>query len=183
MKKVLFIKNAVILTATSLALRFFGIVFKVWLAKRIGAEGMGLYQLIFSVYVLASAFVTSGVSMAVTRLTAEDLARGKNPLPQVKKAVLLTLLAAFFSILLLYFGARPVAALLGDARAVPALKILPFSLPFMGVSACLRGYYIARRHVVPNALSQLLEQLLRVRCFSCFPALPREGWRFAVGRC
>ena len=62
MKKVIFIKNAMILTATSLFLRFLGVIIKVWLAAAIGSEGIGLYQLIFSFYVLAATFATSGSS-------------------------------------------------------------------------------------------------------------------------
>ena len=163
MKKVLFIKNAAILTGTALALRFFGIVFKVWLAKQIGSEGVGLSQLILSVYVLASAFASSGISTAVTRLTAEDLALGKSPLPVLRRAVFLSLVLAFFSVAVLLCFAEPIAlSLLGDARAVPALKILPLSLPFMGLTSCLRGYFLARRHIAPNALSQLFEQLVRM---------------------
>ena len=77
MKKTLFIKNAVILTVSAMILRFAGIIFKVWLARLIGSEGIGLYQLIFSVYVLASTFAQSGISTAVTRLTAEELALGQ----------------------------------------------------------------------------------------------------------
>ena len=76
MKKVLFIKNAAILTVTALILRMIGIFFRVWLADTIGAEGMGLYQVIFSVYVLASTFATSGISTAVTRTVTERLSLG-----------------------------------------------------------------------------------------------------------
>ena len=36
MKKTIFIKNALILTVSSLILRFVGIIFKVWLAQRYG---------------------------------------------------------------------------------------------------------------------------------------------------
>ena len=76
MRKTIFIKNAAVLTASALILRFVGIIFKVWLSNTIGSEGMGLYQLIFSVYVLASTFAISGTSTAVTRLVAEELALG-----------------------------------------------------------------------------------------------------------
>ena len=58
MKHKAFIKNAAILTITSLILRTVGIFFRVWMADSIGAEGMGLYQLILSVYVLGSTFAT-----------------------------------------------------------------------------------------------------------------------------
>ena len=163
MKKVIFIKNAAILTVTSLALHLLGVFFKVWLAKRIGAEGIGLYQLIFSVYVLASAFASAGICTAVTRLTAEELSFGGNPFPLLRRALLLTLGIAAVSVAILFCGAEKIAALfLNDTRAVPALKTLPFALPFMGISSCLRGYFVARRNVAPNALSQIFEQSLRI---------------------
>lgn len=164
-KKTVFIKNALILTASSLILRFVGIIFKVWLAQLIGAEGIGLYQLIFSVYVLAATFATSGICTAVTRLVAEELALGtkKGTLKILRRSVELTLIIAAVSVAAVYFGAEFIAdRFLGDMRAVPALKILPLSLPFMGITSCLRGYFIARRKVTPNAVSQLAEQAVRI---------------------
>lgn len=165
MKKTLFIKNALILTASSLILRFVGIIFKVWLAQKIGSEGMGLYQLVFSVYVLASTFAISGTSTAVTRLVSEELALGskKGTLKILRRAIEITLIIAFLSVLILFFGAEFIGnSILGDQRTVSALKILPLSLPFIGVTSCLRGYFIARRRVTPNALSQLFEQAVRI---------------------
>lgn len=164
-KKTLFIKNALILTASSLILRFVGIIFKVWLAALIGSEGIGLYQLIFSVYVLAATFATSGICTAVTRLIAEELALGskKGTLKILRRAIEITLLIAAVSVVIVYFGAEFIAdRFIGDMRAVPALKILPLSLPFMGITSCLRGYFIARRKVTPNAVSQLFEQAVRI---------------------
>lgn len=165
MKKTIFIKNAIILTASSLILRFIGIIFKVWLAKKIGSEGIGLYQLVFSVYVLASTFAISGISTAVTRLVAEELALGskKSSIKILRRAIQLSLIIAFLSVFLLYFGAEFIASnFLGDMRSLPALKILPISLPFIGITSCLRGYFIARRKATPNALSQIFEQAIRI---------------------
>lgn len=165
MKKTLFIKNALILTATSLILRFAGIIFKVWLAQRIGSEGIGLYQLVFSVYVLASTFAISGTSTAVTRLVTEELAleNPKGSLKILRRAIQISLIIAFLSIAVLFFGADYIGkTILGDARTVMAIKILPLSLPFIGISSCVRGYFIARRKVTPNALSQIFEQAVRI---------------------
>ena len=165
MKKTIFIKNALILTAASLILRFAGIILKVWLAKIVGSEGIGLYQLIFSVYMLAATFATSGISTAVTRLCAEEMSLGskKGTIRIVHQALKLTLIIAFASVLILFFGADFIAGrLLGDIRCASAIKILPLALPFMGVTSCLRGYFIARRSVTPNALSQIFEQAVRI---------------------
>ena len=165
MKKTVFIKNAAILTVSSLILRFAGIVFKVWLAAAIGSEGIGLYQLIFSVYMLAATLVTSGISTAVTRLCADELALGcaKGVKKILRRSIELTLLISAVCTAALFFGAAPIARFaLSDMRAVSAIKILSFSLPFMGLSSCFKGYFIARRKASPTALSQLLEQGIRL---------------------
>ena len=75
MKKRLLL-NAFILTVSSLILRTIGISFRVYISNKIGAEGLGLYQLIFSIYTFALTFATSGISLAVTRLVAEEKAIG-----------------------------------------------------------------------------------------------------------
>ena len=66
-----YLKNAAILTATGLGLRAAGMVLRVYMAALLGAEGMGLYQLIFTVYGLTTTVATAGVSVAATRLAAE----------------------------------------------------------------------------------------------------------------
>ena len=66
-------KNAVIMTITAILLRTIGIFFRIYLSGCIGAQGMGLYQLIFSVYVLAATFASSGISTAVARLITDEL--------------------------------------------------------------------------------------------------------------
>ncbi len=165
MKKTIFIKNAAILTVSSLILRFIGIIFKVWLAGKIGSEGIGLYQLTFSVYVLASTFATSGISTAVTRMVANEIAMGskKGVKRILKRSIFLSLLIAFITLAVLFFGAEFIAGtLLGDSRATAAIKILSFSLPFMAVSSVIKGYFFARRKASQGAISQLLEQAVRI---------------------
>lgn len=165
MKKTVFIKNAAILTVSSLLLRFAGIVFKVWLAAKIGSEGIGLYQLVFSVYMFAATFATSGICTAVTRLVSEELVVGSKIGVRriVIRCIELSLVIAALSIALLFFGADFIAIkLLRDTRAVLSLKILGFSLPFMGICSCIKGYFIARRKATPSSVSQLLEQAVRI---------------------
>jgi len=164
-RKTVFIKNAIILTATSLILRFAGIIFKVWMGAIVGSEGIGLYSLIFSVHVLAATFASSGISTAVTRLVAEELSLGskKGTIKILKKSIILTLLVAFASMIILFLGSDFIAnSLLGDQRAAISIKFLPLSLPFMGITSCLRGYFIANRSATPNAVSQIFEQSVRI---------------------
>ncbi len=162
MKITVFIKNTAVLIITALILRSIGIIFKIFLANKIGSEGMGLYQLIFSVFVLFSAFATSGISTAVTRLVCE--AKGKSEISSIlRKASILTLILSLISGVVLFFGAKYIANfIIGDERCILPLKILIFSLPFIGLSSCIRGYFLALQKTIEPSIIVLLEQIVRI---------------------
>ena len=107
----LFVKNAAILTVTSLLLRGIGMYFRIWVSALVGAEGMGLYQLILSVYVLASGFASSGITVAVTRMTADELACGTRASLRgvLRRCVILSLAMGLLSALALGLLAQPPA--------------------------------------------------------------------------
>ncbi len=178
-RRSLFFKNAAILTATSLILRTAGIVFRLYLSSVIGAEGMGLYQLIVSLYVLGSTFAASGISTAVTRLVADELACGTAQTVRriVRRAVLLSVAVGLATAVLIHAGAPFISRCwIHDERAIPALRILSFGFPFMGISSCLRGYFIARRRAAENARAQLLEQAVRLGLvFALVGRFARQG--------
>lgn len=162
MKKLLFVKNVLILTLTAILLRGMGIVFRIYISNKIGAEGMGLHQLIFSVYTLASALASSGISIVATRLISEK-GHGKNSARKIMhRAFVLGGFFGFLACALLFFGADTIAnCWLCDARAALSLKILSLGLPFMSLSSCLKGYFLARRKAGVTSGSQIFEQLLR----------------------
>lgn len=163
--RVIFLRNAAVLTATSLLLRFVGMIFRVWLAAAVGAEGMGLYQQIFSLYMLVSVFASSGVGLAVTRLVSEELTVGKRRGVDmiVMRSMGVTLFAAAVTSVILYSGAESISVyIMSDKRAAISLKIMCASLPFMGVSAVLKGYFFSRKKTLPGSSSQILEQAVRI---------------------
>ncbi|MGI6265229.1 MAG: putative polysaccharide biosynthesis protein [Acutalibacteraceae bacterium] len=186
MSRKVFVKNAAILTATSLILRTVGIFFRVYMAGRLGAEGMGLYQLVFSIYVLASTFASAGICTAVTRLCADELAAGSTAAVGrvVRRAAAISAGIGLLSAAAIYGGAGWIAGRwLDDPRAIPSLRILTVSLPFMGISSCLRGYFIARRRVATPSRAQLLEQAVRIGAIVLLMGrwLPRGlGWGCAA---
>lgn len=164
MKGYVFIKNTVIMTVTSLILRAIGMFFRIYLAGEIGAEGIGLYQMIFSVYVLAATFATTGISTAVTRLIAENSSSGRKGEGEImQKSLLITSGFALLSVGIVFFGSDFIATILfKDQRATLSLKIMAFSLPFMGFCSCFRGYLIAKRKTMSPCMSQVLEQFVRM---------------------
>ncbi len=160
-----YLKNAVILTGTGILLRAAGMFFRIYIAGKIGAQGMGVYQLVYTVYSMAITAATAGLSVAATRLTAEITAAGRQAGVRQAMRATLTLggVLGCTASVCQYFGAHAAAEMwLHDARAELPLKILAPSLPFMAVSACLRGFFMARRNVVPNSRAQIMEQCVRI---------------------
>lgn len=164
MKRVIFIKNTIILSACALTLRLAGVAFKIWLSAHVGSEAIGLYQIIMSVYIFAASFATSGLSTAVTRLTTDELATSRSGVRKiVSRGMALSLLVAALSFVLLFFCANFISLrFIGDARAIPSIKIMATGLIFMGLCSCLRGYFLARRNALSSSLSQILEQVVRI---------------------
>lgn len=162
-----YLKNAALLTGSDVVLRLAGMGLRIWLANELGGEGMGLYQLVLAVYSLFITLATAGVSVAATRLMAEELS-GPASAHGAARGMLRRLLAAglvlgLFAAALQLATADLAARLwLGDVRAVGALRVSALGMPWMAVSAVLRGFFIARRHVAPNVFSQLTEQTVRI---------------------
>lgn len=158
-----YLKNAAILTVSGLVLRVLGMAFRVFVASSIGSEGMGLYQLILSVYMVFVSLASSGMNVASTRLAAQSLARGRSMARTVSGLVVTAGALGFVAMAAQLALAEPLARwVLHDVRGALGLKILAPSLPVMAVAGALRGCFLARRRVEPNAVAQLIEQLVRM---------------------
>lgn len=160
-----FIKGAAMMALSALFMRTVAVFFNAEVSKRIGAEGMGLFSLVMSVFGFAVTLATSGVNLAVTRGVSEKLATGDE---KGARTVLrhCLLYAAFFGTLttvcLLLF-ARPLGvSFLGDERTVPSLRLLAVSMLPLALSNVLSGYFIAARKVSRNAAAGLFEQFVRI---------------------
>lgn len=160
-----FFANTMILTLTTQLLSLIGVYFIAWLSGRIGSEGIGLYQLISSVYILAGTLASSGVGVTVSRLIAESAAKsgGRSVSDVLRRAVVISTVMGLIVGTALYFLADGIGvSLLGDRRTVLSIKVLAPGLPFMALSACIRGYFIGIRHVLKPSSELVFEQLVRI---------------------
>lgn len=170
MQKKRFMVNAVLLTLTGLLTRTIGVIFRIYISNKIGAEGIGVYQLILTVYMFSTTFATSGITLTVTRLVTDSIALNRSCRVKyiTQRFQLVGFIVSTTVAVCLYIFAEPIGInLLCDGRSVTALKILAPSLPFMAVSACYRGYFYARRAVMKTASEQLIEQIIEIGVFVC----------------
>ena len=160
-----FFINGIMLTAVGLAVRTVSLAFNAYVTKKIGAEGMGLFTLIGTVYAFAVTFATSGISLTVTRLvsSAKGEGRGRDEGKILKAAVLYALIFSLFASFTLFFGARYFGtAVLSDKRAVVCLKILSVSLVPIALSSVFSGYFIGVKRVFKNAVIQVVAQVFKI---------------------
>ena len=173
-----FILNGLILTAVSLIMRGVGVSFNVYISNTVGAEAMGLFTLISTVYGFAITLATSGINLAVTRLVSEALGelsssgiKINNGKTDSVRSVLLSCVgySLFFSSLscVLLFTAAPNISviILKDERCISSLRILSLTLIPISLSSVLSGYFSAVRRVYKNALTQISEQIIKI--FAC----------------
>ncbi|WP_101549972.1 polysaccharide biosynthesis C-terminal domain-containing protein [Anaerotruncus massiliensis (ex Togo et al. 2019)] len=165
MKKIQrFFLNAMIMTATSLLMNAVGVWFNLYISGKIGAEGMGVFQLIMSVYSFTVTFAASGINLASTRLVAEEAA---SPNGNVKGAMRrcfgYALLFGGAASLFLFFAAPFIGeTCLGSVQTVRPLKTMALSMPFIAMSCALNGYFTAVGRVAKSAASQIFEQFLKI---------------------
>lgn len=168
MKKKTFMINALILTGTSFINMMIGMFFRVYMSNKIGAEGIGLYQLVTAVYFFAATFSTTGISLTVTRLVTDFIAQKQYS--QAKKVVAKCLalgvgISIFAAVIMFIFAEQIGINILKDARTILSLQILAPSLPFVAISSCFRGYFYAVRRVIKTASEQLFEQIIEIVVF------------------
>ena len=172
-----YLKNAALLTGSDVILRLAGMGLRIWLANALGGEGMGLYQLVLAVYALFVTLATAGISVAATRLLTEELSRSRAAARGMLVRLVLAGLGLGLLALAAQLGTADLAARwwLGDVRAAGALRVSALGMPWMAVSAVLRGFFIARRKVGPNVISQLVEQTVRIAAVAAALTCT-EGW-------
>ncbi|MGN1129404.1 MAG: oligosaccharide flippase family protein, partial [Candidatus Flemingiibacterium sp.] len=157
-----FFKNGIILTLTSLLMRMLGVSFSAFVTEKLGAEGMGLYTLIMSVYSFTVTVASSGVSLAATRMCAEAGSRGEQR-AALRRCALYAGVCGTIAAVGLFSGAELVAGrLLGDLRCTRSLRLLSLSMPFIALSNVLGGYFSAVRKVSRSAAAGIFEQLFRI---------------------
>ena len=172
------IVNTALMTSASLLMRCIAMGFQGYLSGRIGAAGIGLYQLVMSVELLASTFAISGIRFAVTRLVSEELGMGRagGVHGAMVRSALYALIFGSAAMLLLTRFAEPVGFLwIGDARTVMSLRILAFGLPCLALSSVISGYFTACGRIWKPSLVHLIEQCAVVVFVALFLERAPEG--------
>ncbi|WP_126427905.1 stage V sporulation protein B [Brevibacillus marinus] len=162
-----FFYGTVILIATGAITKILGFVNRIILSRLIGAEGMGLYQMVVPLLYFMITLTTFGLPVAIAKQVAEANAARDHRL--ARKLLVLALsvagaLSLLVSGLLLLVAQLAAEHLFADPRARIVLVAAIPVIPIASISAVLRGYFQGKHNMIPTAVSQLLEQVVRMSC-------------------
>lgn len=160
-----FLINGIVLTATSFLLQTIGLFFNVYISNKIGSESVGVFQLLMSVYTFFITFALSGINLSCMRIISEEIAKGfsGNTKKAMKYCLAYSLLfGGLAGVLLFIFTPFISTNWLHNKISFTPLYIISFSLPFLALSAALKGYFSAVRRVSKTAFSEIFEQIIQI---------------------
>lgn len=165
MSKQTFLYGTVILLLAGFITRILGFANRIFLAKLLGEEGIGLYMMAFPTFILVVTLTQLGLPVAIAKQIAA--AKANNDTHEIKKILSVSLwitmlLAIIFTTLLIFITPLLTSTLLTDKRTLlPILAITPV-IPFIAISSVIRGYFQGIQDMKPSAISQVIEQIVRI---------------------
>lgn len=148
------LRNTIIMTAVNLIMRSVSVGFNAYLTSRIGSQGIGLFQLVMTVYSLAVTFSCAGMRLASMRMAVESASERSTD------RFMLCAMGCGCTVGVILYTFADIVSLkrLGNACTAPMLRILAFALPFTAMSSVLGGYFTAKGMILPYSCIQLIEQ-------------------------
>ena len=175
-----FLKGAIWIAFGGFTAKIIGALYRIPLTNLIGGKGLGLYQMIYPVYCLLLTVSATGIPSSIAKLTAERIAKGKEDYPVFKRAMQLFLLIGLFGTGLMMLIAPFLARAQGIKEVTGGYFTLAPSVFLVSAISVFRGWFQGRNKMYPTALSEILEQLIKVGVGLLFAYLYRGNVEKAV---
>ena len=160
-----FFKGAMILTAATFIVKFINIFFSVPLANFLGDEGMGHFYTAYDIFIFFNLLATTGTPVAVSRMVSMAYANGRKKQADKIFNVAFALFACIGivgSLIMIVFAKQFSILFTKEDRTWCAIAALAPMLFFMCLTSCVRGYFQGRSNMLPTAISQVLESVIKL---------------------
>ncbi len=159
-KKRAFLTGTLLLTGTGFACRVLGFFYRIFLSRTIGAEGLGIYNMVHPIFGICFALCAGSIQTALSQHIASHVARGRSIF---RTGMIISMTMSFVLAFLICRHAELLAsAVLMEPRCTPYLPIIGISVPFAAFHACINGYYYGMQKSHVPAFSQVAEQVIRM---------------------
>ncbi|MDY2880951.1 MAG: oligosaccharide flippase family protein [Candidatus Borkfalkiaceae bacterium] len=153
-------KTVFTVTAFSFAERFLGFVYRIFLSRTLGAEGLGIYQISLSVLGLFMTMTSSGIPITVSRILTKHKAEGNTSADgaAVSSGILLTLAVSVPVTVAVLLRSPAVGFLFSDDRCMTALTVMIPGLVITSVYAVFRGVMWGKKQFLTYSVVELAEE-------------------------
>ncbi|MEH7334941.1 polysaccharide biosynthesis protein [Neobacillus drentensis] len=165
------LRGTFILTFGTILSKILGLIYVIPFFQIVGRSGTTLYQFSYVPYTIFISVATAGVPLAVSKFISkynalEEYAVGRK---LFKSGLMVMLLTGFFAFLVMYFASPTLAemSISGDKQAnlsevTTVMRAVSFALIVVPFMSLIRGYFQGHQSMGPSALSQVVEQIVRI---------------------
>lgn len=159
-----FVKSALILSVATLLSKILGSIFRIPLQNIAEDEVLGIFSLVYPVYMVALTLSVAGIPVAISKLISEALVHNDQDTVHkiYRPSTILTAMFGLLSFILIFSFSGPIADVLGGQSTKLALIVVSATLLIAPYMAVYRGYFQGFQDMRPTAISQVLEQFIRV---------------------
>lgn len=165
MPKRTFVYGATILLGANLVNRILGFAYQYLIMNHIGGEAYGLFNMVFPIYMLALVLTTAGIPLAIAKMISEEVSLGRTAQAQAIFHLafwILFISGAIVSTVLYFLTPFLAHRIFPDPRVLTIFQICTPAIFIVSISSVFRGYFQGLQNMVPTAISQICEQLIRV---------------------
>lgn len=155
-------QGAAVLTVAALIAKVLSAIYRVPLQNLVGNEGFYVYQQIYPIYGIGMTFALNGLPSFIGKQVALVQSDQKQTKTLLKGYALIISIFALICFALVYFGATQIAWMMGDNLLTPVIQSVSFMFLFMPGLLLTRGFMQGRNEMTPTAISQVVEQFVRV---------------------
>ena len=157
-------KGILILTIGAIITKILSASYRIPFQNMVNDVGFYIYQQVYPFYGLALVLTTSGFPIIISKFYAEK--KGQNDLKSASRFLIVSFFYLFIigiaSFLIMYFGAHQLAAKMNDPELFILFRVISIIFLILPFNAVLRGYFQGNGYMLPTAVSQVGEQMIRV---------------------
>ena len=159
-----FIAQGAILAVATVLTKVIGVIYRIPLANILGDAGNGFYGYAYQIYAMALMVSSLSLPTAVSKLVSAKLAAGqkRNSVRVFRCSMVFAVVVGTVITAAVFFGADAISVYaMKSPLSVYALQMLAPGLFLVAVMAVIRGYFQGLGSMMPTAVSQIIEQLIR----------------------
>ena len=160
----MFFSGVLVLTFASILVKAVGLISKIVLNRVVGSVGAGYYSSAYEIYAYLYVLSTSGLPVAISIMVSKSRGRGK--IKEAKRIfdiafIVLLIIGTVFSLGMILFSDK-IASLIGASDTRLSIIMIAPTMLFICLSSCLRGYFQGYQLMIPTAISQVIEAVVKV---------------------